>query len=109
MRFSAARMSLLGSVIAALLVAPAAASAATASVDRACYPGDGSSEIVVTGTGFTRERGGHLMVGGGIVGVTTADAVGQRQHAPSRSPRRRIAGKSKNDQGYEIVARPGRR
>ena len=68
-----ARVSLLGSVIAALMVAPAAASAATASVDRTCYPGDGSSQIVVTGTGYTANEVVNLMVGGGIVGIATAD------------------------------------
>ena len=96
-----ARASLLGSVIAALLVVPAAASAATASVDRTCYPGDGSSEIIVTGTGYTANEAVNLMVGGGIVGVATADAAGNvRTTFPVPAPP--LTGKSKNDQGYEM-------
>ena len=96
-----ARVSLLGSLIAALLAVPAAASAATASVDRACYPGDGSSEIVVTGTGYTPNEAVNLMVGGGIVGVTTADASGNvRTTFPVPAPP--TTGKSKNDQGYAM-------
>ena len=101
MRFLAARVSLLGSVIAALLVVPGAASAATASVDRACYPGDGSSQIVVTGSGYTPNEAVNLMIGGGIVGVTTADASGNvRTTFPVPAPP--TTGKSKNDQGYEM-------
>ena len=101
MRFRAARVSLLGSVIAALLVGPAAAHAATASVDRACYPGDGSSVIVVTGTGYTPNEAVNLMIGGGIVGVATADASGNvRTTFPVPTPP--VSGKFKNDQGYEM-------
>ena len=102
MRFLAARVSLLGSVIAALLVAaPAVAGAATASVDRTCYPGDGSSQLVVTGTGYTANEAVQLMVGGGIVGVTTADASGNvRTTFPVPAPPQ--TGRSKNDQGYEM-------
>jgi hypothetical protein len=101
MRFSVARVSLLGSLIAALMVAPAAASAATAGVDRTCYAGDGSSDIVVTGSGYTANEAVNLMIGGGIVGVTAADASGNvRTTFPVPAPP--LTGKSKNDQGYAM-------
>lgn len=102
MRSGTARMSLLGGALTVALMAPAAAGAATASVDRACYPSDGSAEVNVTGSGFTPDGEVQMQVGGGIVGVTSADAAGNvKTTFPVPSPPE--SGPSKNDSGYEIA------
>ncbi len=98
-----ARMSLLGGAVTAALLLPATANAATASVDRACYPGDGSAaDLVVTGSGFTPDSQVNLMVAGGIVGVTSPDASGNvRTTFPVPAPPE--SGSSKNDRAYEMT------
>jgi hypothetical protein len=101
MRFSTTRMSLVGCAVTAALLLPAAASGATASLDRACYPGDDGADIVITGSGFAPNDQVQLMVAGGIVGVASTDASGNVS-TTFPVPKPPTGGKSKNDKGYEI-------
>ena len=101
MRFGTARMSLLGCVLVGALIAPAGAGAATAAVDRACYEGDGGDVATITGAGFTPDGAVQLQVGGGIVGVTSADAAGNvRTTFPVPAPPE--SGPSRNEASYDI-------
>lgn len=102
MRFPATRMALVGCALALALVAPAGASAATAAVDRACYPGDGSTVVTITGSGFVPDTQVLLEIGGGVVGYTTADGTGAVSTTfPVPSPP--AAGPSKNEKAYELA------
>lgn len=102
MRLRTSRTSLLCGALTAALLAPAVAGAATASVDRACYPGDGSSTVNITGSGFVPDGEVQMQVGGGIVGVTSADASGNvKTTFPVPAPPE--SGPSKHDKGYEIA------
>ena len=101
MRLRPTRMSLLFCALACALAAPAAAQAATASVDRACYPGDGSTDVRISGAGFTPDEQVQLIIGGGVVGFVNADAAGNvATTIPVPSPPQ--DGPSKNDEGYEL-------
>ncbi len=102
MRFSKTWMSLVGCAVTAALLLPAAASAATASVDRACYAGDDGADLVLSGSGFAPGEQVQLMVAGGIVGVTDADASGNVS-TPFKVPEPPETGPSKHDKGYEIA------
>jgi hypothetical protein len=89
-------------IVAGALLAPAAAGAATAAVDRACYLGDGSSVVVITGSGFAPDAEVQLQVAGGIVGIAAADAAGNvRTEFPVPAPPE--SGASKHDRGYELA------
>lgn len=94
-------MVLLGGALSCALLAPAGASAATAAVDRACYPGDGSAVVSITGSGFTPDGEVQLQIGGGIVGMTAADAAGDVSTTfPVPAPPE--SGPSKNEKAYEL-------
>ena len=102
MRLGVTRMVLLGGALSCALVAPAGASAATAAVDRACYPGDGSGVVSITGSGFTPDGEVQLQIGGGIVGVTAADASGNVSTTfPVPAPPE--SGPSKDEKAYELA------
>ena len=69
------RTAVLPSLVALALTAPAAAPAATLSVDRDCYgPGE---EVAFTGVGFTPNGPVALSVGGRQLGEGTVNAVGE--------------------------------
>ncbi len=102
MRLRATRTVPLSCALACALLAPAAANAATAAVDRACYPGDGSSVVKITGSGFTPGGEVQLQIGGGIVGVTAADAAGDVSTTfPVPAPPE--GGPSKWEKAYDIT------
>ena len=81
---------------------PRRAGAATAAVDRPCYPGDGSSIVTITGSGFAPNDAVQLQIQGGIVGATTADAAGNvKTTFPVPTPP--TAGPAKNEQAYPLT------
>lgn len=96
------RTVLLGGALACALLAPASAGAATAAVDRSCYPGDGSAVVTITGSGFTTDGEVQLQVAGGIVGVTAADAAGNVSTTfPVPAPPE--TGPSRDEASYELT------
>lgn len=95
-------MLLFGCALSLAALAPATAGAATAAVDRPCYPGDGSSIVTITGSGFAPNDAVQLQIQGGIVGATTADAAGNvKTTFPVPTPP--TAGPAKNEQAYPLT------
>lgn len=72
----AARTAIATAAGAAGLALPVAAPAATVATDRACYPADRGQAALVRGEGFAPGGQVLVLVNGGIVASTTADALG---------------------------------
>jgi hypothetical protein len=101
MRLHSTRMLLVFCVLAGALAAPAVAQAASASVDRACYPSDGSAMITITGAGFTPDTEVLVQVAGSVVGVTGAGPTGDVKTTLA-VPVPPTSGPSRNDKAYEV-------
>ncbi|HVP01071.1 MAG TPA: hypothetical protein VMT10_00770 [Solirubrobacteraceae bacterium] len=76
MRSRAARTAILAAIAALCATWSAAASAATVSLDRACYKASSAGIVTITGQGFTPGEQYTVLVQGGVVDVGTAAADG---------------------------------